>query len=600
MLLAKDDGFSSSFFMSFSLPNERGKDMGIIFRDIIKKYHDKVVLSQIGGALGNGEKIGLVGHNGVGKSTLAKILSRAEEPDDGCVKYAPHQLLVIYLQQYPDFTPGFTVYQELYQTMRSSDTKNNTLDALVRKRLNQHEIPEPLWYVPAADLSGGEKTKLILCKAFAQDFDVSILDEPTNHLDLEGMLLLEKVVKQMQQAVLLISHNRYLLDQVTDKTWELSAAGLKSYKGNYSAYKVQKDLETKQHIKEYKKQQLRINQIKQDIHRKRAWLVNAEKNSDYKNAAKTHASAIKAKEKELVRLQASKIERPRTMPAPAFALINQFMAPIHKISPVVIRANQIAKAYGARTIFSGASFTIERGDKIALLGMNGAGKSTLLKIISGIDAQYEGELRIDPALKIGYLSQDFSELNLQSTILDSVSEYQSHDNIRTLLACMLFQKNNVFKKIDSLSMGEKSRVAFVHLLLSGANFLVLDEPTNYLDLWTREQMENVLEQYAGGMIFVTHDLYFVQRIANKIMQLENGVLKFYRGDYAYYSAKQRAEAQQNAAWATMADLDDRILQLEYDLAYLAGKLSKIRNEEEQMILHREYLEKVKLLRELRT
>jgi ATP-binding cassette subfamily F protein 3 len=461
------------------------------------------------------------------------------------------------------------------------------------------EIHESWWGRPATSLSGGEKTKLMLCKVLVRDFDLLILDEPTNHLDIESAASLEKSIKQIKQSVLIISHSRYLLDRVADRIWELTAAGLKSYKGNYSAYKTQKENEDKRTAKEYEKQQLRIEQLNQTIRERRTWLASAQKNSDYKNAAKTQASAIKAKEKELARLLSNKIEKPRQVPLPAFDFI-KFPVESNKLSPVIIRANRLFKAYGDNIVLRDLSFTIGRGEKVALLGENGAGKTTLLKILCGVDRDFQGQLSLDHALKIGYFSQELEELNPEQTILENVvATNKSTEDIRTLLACLLFRKNDVFKKIKGLSMGEKSRVAFARLILSGANFLVLDEPTNYLDIAAREKIEQVLEQYAGGILFVSHDLYFVQRIACKIMLLEHASLKYYDGNYDYYLQKRENDYKINTDQLDFIAIHNSILQLECDLAFIDGKLNHRLSEDEKQSLNQEYIRKIQELKQLR-
>ncbi|HWQ73591.1 MAG TPA: ABC-F family ATP-binding cassette domain-containing protein [Desulfitobacteriaceae bacterium] len=574
--------------------------MSLIFEGIYKSYHDKMVLSNICGSIGNGEKIGFIGSNGIGKTTLARILAGMEIPDKGTTQYAPPNALIIYLQQYPDFLPGASVYDELYQAVSKNSGVNESIDTIVKKSLNQMEISESLWGKQAIYLSGGEKTKLMLCKVLTKDFDLLILDEPTNHLDMESAASLEKVIQRIKQSVLIISHNRYLLNHVADRIWELTPVGLNSYKGNYSAYKIQKENEDKHTAKEYEKQQLRIKQLNQAIRNRRNWLASVQKNSDYKNAAKTQASAIKAKEKELARLLSNRIEKPRQVKLPAFDFINKFQVQSNKLSPVIVRANQITKAYGENVVLKDLSFTIGRSDKIALLGANGAGKTTLLRIICGIDQQYQGELSLDPTLKIGYLSQEFEEFNADGTILDNVrTANKSTEDIRTFLACLLFKKNDVFKKIKQLSMGEKSRVAFARLILSGANFLVLDEPTNYLDIYAKEKIEEVLERYSDGILFASHDAYFVQRIAGKIMLLEYGLLKLYNGDYDYFLGKRKNEYRENTVGIDVINIRNRILQLECDLAFIGGKLNERLSDDEKRNLNEDYLKRAHELNELK-
>ncbi len=574
--------------------------MNIVFEGVSKSYHDRMVLQNVSGGINQGEKVGLIGSNGIGKTTLARILAGAETPDQGSIEYTPPNGLIIYLQQYSDFQPGASVYEELYQAVSKNANVYGPLDTVVKKSLHQFEIHESLWGLPAASLSGGEKTKLMLCKTLTRDFDLLILDEPTNHLDMDSAATLEGIIKGIKQSVLILSHNRYLLDRVADRIWELTPSGLKAYKGNYSAYKTQKENEEKHTAKEYEKQQLRIRQLTEGIRQRRSWLAGAQKNSDYKNAAKTQASAIKAKEKELARLLSNKIPKPRQAPLPAFDFINKFPVQNQKLSPLVIRASQLTKAYGDHTVFTDVSFTMGRGEKAALLGDNGAGKTTLLKILCGVDRDFQGQLSLDPALRIGYFSQEFEELDLGGTILENMKTFdKSAENIRTLLACLLFRKNDVFKKVKGLSMGERCRVAMARLILSGANFLVLDEPTNYLDMGAKEKIEAVLERYAGGILLVSHDAYFVQRMAAKIMRLEQGALKIYEGNYDDYLRKRKNEGAENKGGLDLVTIRNRILQLECDLSCLGGKLNQRLGEEDKKSLHEEYLRKAQEVNALR-
>lgn len=224
--------------------------MSVLFEGLYKSYHDKMVLVNISGRISNGEKIGFIGSNGIGKTTLSRILAGTETPNAGSIEYVPHNALIICFQQYPDFEPGASVYEELYQTVCKNSDVYEPIDTIVKKSLHQMEIHESLWGQQATSLSGGEKTKLMLCKVLTRDFDLLILDEPTNHLDMDSAASLEKIIKRIKQSVLIISHNRYLLDRVTDRIWELTATSLKTYKGNYSAYKIQKENEVKHAAKE--------------------------------------------------------------------------------------------------------------------------------------------------------------------------------------------------------------------------------------------------------------------------------------------------------------------------------------------------------------
>jgi ATPase subunit of ABC transporter with duplicated ATPase domains len=575
----------------------------IHFEGLEKSYHGKIVLKNISGRINRGEKIGLIGGNGIGKTTLARLLIGEDVPDSGTIKYASPLPNIIYLPQYPVFMPGISLYEELYQTILKYSNSKENLDTLVKKSLNQAGLEKTLWEHEAEKLSGGEKTKLMLCKVLIRDFDLLLLDEPTNHLDMESSAWLEKTIRKLNKTVLIISHNRHLLDSVVDKIWELTSRGLKIYKGNYSAYKAQKKIELKNAVKEYEKQKLRIKHLRQTINKKKNWLVSAHKvagqNDFYRGKAKKQAVVVKAKEKELERLEKNRVEKPSRAVLPAFEIINKNIIN-EKLPPIIIKANNLSKKYGDQLVFQNVSFNLNRDDKVALIGSNGAGKTTLLKVICGIDKDYQGSLILNPSLKVGYFSQEFEGLNTQNTVLDNViTQDIALNEVRLLLASLLFKKNDVFKPIAGLSMGEKCRVAFAKLVLSGANLLVLDEPTNYLDIVSKEKIEEVLEDFGGSVLFVSHDRYLVKRIANKVMKLEKGHLKYFNGDYDYYLEKSRKEQKADETGIEQTKLSDHILRLECDLAYLGSRLNERLNEHEKEYLNEEFLAKAKELNDYR-
>lgn len=577
--------------------------MNLHFEGLGKSYHGKIVLENISGRINSGEKIGLIGGNGIGKTTLARLLVGEEIPDSGTIKYSPSLPNIIYLPQYPVFVPGISLYEELYQTVLKYSSGKEDLDTIVKKSLNQAGLEKTLWGQEAEKLSGGEKTKLMLCKVLVRDFDFLMLDEPTNHLDMESSDWLEKTIVNLNKTVLIISHNRYFLDNVVDKIWELTSRRLKIYKGNYSSYKAQKEIELKNIAKEYEKQQLRIKHLRQNINKKKNWLQSAHKaagQNDFCRAkAKKQASVVKAKEKQLERLQKKRLEKPSKATLPAFEIINKNI--IHeKLPPIIIKANNLSKKYGDKMVFQKVSFNLHRGDKVALIGDNGSGKTTLLKIICGIDKDYQGNLAVNPSLDIGYFSQSFEGLNNKSTILDNViTEKITLNEARLLLASLLFRRNDVFKPIAALSMGEKCRVAFAKLILSGANLLVLDEPTNYLDILSKEKIEEVIEDFGGSVLLVSHDRYLVKRVANKIMKLENGNLKYFNGGYDYYLEKSRKEQIENKTGFDHTKLSDHILRLECELAYLGSRLNEKMDEDEKECLNRDFMTKAKELNKYR-
>lgn len=588
--------------------------MSLSFANLSKAYAGKIVLENINGKINAGDKIGLIGTNGVGKTTLVKLLAGRESKDSGSIRYLP-SLKIFYGEQYPEFVKGASVYEIAYQTIVTNSNKlktketeeiednivNKDIASLAKKGLDKMGLDGELWEQQAENLSGGEKTKLMLCKVMLSDFDLLILDEPTNHLDMESCQQLEDYVNSLDKTVLIISHDRYFLDKVVNKIWELTPKDLREYMGNYSAYKIQKENEEKNIQKEYEKQEARIQDLKGMINDRKNWYASAHKSAGqddfYRAKAKKHTSVMKAKKRELERLESNRVAKPQKAGSPAFEIINKGFAE-KKLPPVLIRAQNLCKKFGNRIIMQNVSLNIRRGDKIALLGANGVGKTTLLKIITNLDQDYQGTVNINPSLQIGYFAQELSDLNSNMTILDDVLSVAGVrvDEARLLLACLLFKGNDIYKKVGNLSMGERCRVIFAKLILSGPDLLILDEPTNYLDIISREKIEEVLENYRGSMLFVSHDRYFTKRLADRIFHLQNQRIKCYDGNYEYYLVKSEKEFLQAKVGVDFEQISNNIRLLELQLAFLSGKLAEPLAEEEKEQMNQEFIRVAKELK----
>ncbi|HHY70657.1 MAG TPA: ABC-F family ATP-binding cassette domain-containing protein, partial [Thermoanaerobacterales bacterium] len=375
--------------------------------------------------------------------------------------------------------------------------------------------------------------------------------------------------------------------------WELTSLDLKAYEGNYSAYKVQKENEIKSITKEYDNQQMRIQHLKQVISDRKSWYSSAHKaagtNDFYRSKAKKHAKVLKAKERQLERIEQARVDKPQKPVSPAFEIINKSI--IGKKFPLfLVQGENLFKSFGERQIFQDISFNIKRQDKIALIGGNGVGKTTLLKIICGLDKEFSGIIKINPSVKVGYFAQELDNLNNEATILDDVlAEGSTVEEARLLLAGLLFRGDDVFKKIANLSMGEKGRVAFAKLILSGANMLVLDESTNYMDIMSKEKIEEVLEEFRGSIIFVSHDRYFIRRLAKRVFTIEDKKLYCLEGDYQYYLAKRKKQRNKKEVGMEYGILSDNIKRLELELAFLSGKLNEASDEEEKEKLDDRFL-----------
>ncbi|HZJ82547.1 MAG TPA: ABC-F type ribosomal protection protein [Clostridia bacterium] len=570
--------------------------MNLSFKGLSKGYDGKTIFENIDGQINDGDKIGLVGANGIGKTTLVRVLTGEETKDAGDITYSPSYIKTLYIQQYPEFHEGVSLYEDILKfSSKNRDDRNiYDIEGIAKMALNKVGFHEKQWAQEAISLSGGEKTKLMLARMFVGEFDFLILDEPTNHLDMESYMWLESFTENLDKPMLVISHDRFFLDKVVNRIWEMTTEGLKTYEGNYSNYRIQKEIETKTIIREHQKQETTIQELKGMINDRENWYHKAHKsagqNDFLRSKAKKHASTLKAKRTQLERIEKEKVDKPRKELSPAFDVINKNIIG-KKFPRFLIQGKNVTKKFGRKTIFKNLSFNIERGDKIALIGANGCGKTTFLKTLCGIYDDYSGTIRIGPSLNMAYFSQELETLNYKATILEDVlTEGCTSQEARLLLASLLFRGDDVYKRIDNLSMGEKGRVAFAKLILSGANLLVLDEPTNYMDIESKEKVEEALEQFQGSIIFVSHDRYFIKRLARKVFVIEEERLDYYDGDYEYYLSKISQEGIEEAQDEGYKSLTESIMRLEVELAFLGGRLNETLDEEEKEELNTKYID----------
>lgn len=564
--------------------------MRIYFKELSKSYLEQKVFENLQGSINEGDKIGIVGINGVGKSTLIKIIANKESADSGIVKREPSNIKIKYAMQDICIEESKLVSEILL-------TNNSGIK--IKKLLNELNLEEKILEEKFENLSGGEKTKIKLISTLCGDFDFLFLDEPTNHLDMKATEWLENHLRKLNKTIVIVAHDRYFLDNVVKKIWELTDKGLKIYEGNYTDYVNQKDIEVKTQTKEYENQQDKIRSLEKIISDRTEWFHRAHDaagQSDFLRAkAKKQMQVVKSKGKELEKVKENAVGKPKKDIAAAFNIINRNIINM-KTAKYLIKVNNLRKSFGEKLILKNETFEVERGDKIALIGENGTGKSTILKMIMGLDNEYDGEIAVNPSIKIGYLSQEFEDMKRNNTILDEVLQIGTTKNdARMLLACLMFRGENVFKKIDDLSLGERSRVAFAKLILSGAQLLILDEPTNYMDIVSCEKIEEVMLEYQGTILVVSHDRYFVKKLANKIFELkENRIFKF-DGDYDYYLSKanQKEENKENLK------IKDRIRMLEYEVTSINLKIDMILDLDEKQRLTHEFIKKSRELNELR-
>ncbi len=559
--------------------------ISIRIEHLSKSYGDRMVLDDISLEISAPLKIGLVGRNGAGKTTLCRLL-RGEIPADGGTFQVAGRLG--YLPQQPADFDG-TLEQYLEQEAAPGIPRS--------KLLQQAGLPERLLRARFVELSGGEKTRAGLARLLAGEPQILLLDEPTNHLDLPGLEWLVERVRQFSGIVLAISHDRYFLDQVAAAVIELEQGKLRRYSGNYSAYAAQKQLQREQADQAYQAYRQEKQRLEEAYRRKMAEagrMVEKRVHRDgvvakgptdfYAGKSKKMARNAKAIQKRLQQLE------PKERSQVAARLQLELGEKSAALSQVLVEGRGLRKEFGDQTILAGVDLLIRRQRRIALIGENGAGKTTLLRLIAGDLCADAGQLRIAPTVRLGVIDQELNMLREGNTILAEVDAIQSdRAAARNLLACLDFRGDDVYKPIAVLSRGERVRVSLAKLILAGCNLLLLDEPTNHLDLVSREAVEEALADYAGTLLFVSHDRYFLDKLATEVWQLAQGKLTVFPGSFREY----RAERDRPRS----LDPEQRLL-LENRLARLAGELGTAPGGQREE-LEREYQETARELRRLK-
>ena len=530
-------------------------------KEVQKSYGMDLIIKDASFTLQENDKVGVIGVNGAGKSTLFKIIAGVEDRDSGEV-YFGKNTSIGYMSQFLDFEWDTTLWEEMlkvFSNIRSMESKMKKLEQEISKikpgtdedkmeslmktysSLQQEfENNEGFAYESkirgvlkglgfstqdyfkrVSLFSGGQKTRVALGKVLLEKRDILLLDEPTNYLDIEAVEWLEGFLRDYKGALMLISHDRYLLDNVTNRTFEMENGRLREYEGNYTYYTAKKEEDREQQQKDYDNQQKEIARQEAIIARYRQY--NREK------------SIKQAESRERMLERIDRLERPEALPKKAHFKFE----PKLRSGNDVIKLENVSKAFD-RLLFENFSLEIKRGDKMALLGPNGIGKTTLLKIIAGKLQPDKGNLRFGMSVFPSYFDQEQESLNPDKIVIDEVWDAYPELNqttIRNALAAFLFQGEDVFKEISVLSGGEKSRIALLKLMLSKSNFLLLDEPTNHLDMESKGVLETALSGYTGTVLFISHDRYFLNKVATKVVELTPLEAKLYDGGYSYYIKK---------------------------------------------------------------
>jgi macrolide transport system ATP-binding/permease protein len=536
--------------------------------NIKKFYGDRLVLDIDKLNIYSEDRIGVVGVNGVGKTTLINILSKRIDPDEGWVKLRGK---TEYISQLDEL--------EVYE-----------ISSEMASKFGVHR----LWN---ENMSGGEKTRFKIAKALENESILIFADEPTSNMDIEGIELAEKMLTEYKGGLIIISHDRSFLDKLCNKIIELEGGKIKIYEGNYSDYSRQKlhDKERAQfEYEEYIKEKKRLEGVIADTKQK-AGSIKRPPNRMGNSEARLHkmgGQKAKANLDRKIRNVEKRIEHLEVKEKPKkISKINIDIMPSDDIySKIIIEGKKVNKSFGNKIIFKDAEFSIYNGSKVALIGPNGCGKTTLIKMIMDRD----NSIRLSKGARIGYFSQDMSILNNNLSIIDNVMESSIYPEnfARLLLARLLFKGDEVYKKVGVLSGGEQIKVSFAKILLQDINLLILDEPTNYLDINSLEVMEDTLKDYDRTLLFVSHDRSLITKVATQIMTVENYKIKCFNGTYAEFHEKQNKQKQNG-------DISMEIILLENRLSQILGRLSMQLKKEELEALDKEYLEISDKLKELR-
>lgn len=574
-------------------------------QNLTLSFGEKTLFSNVSFDIKEKEKVGLIGCNGAGKTSLFKIITGEYTPDDGACFISKNSRLG-YMEQHT-CSENKTVWDELVsvfdelaviekrleeitvlltngegnqaELIEEQDRLNTiftrdgglTYKSMTRSALIGLGFGEDDFAMPTAKLSGGQRSKLILAKLLLSKADFLLLDEPTNHLDIKAVEWLEGFLKDFNGACLIVSHDRYFLDKITNKTVEIENKKCRSYIGNYSEFLVKKAAEQKAIEEKYENDMKEIARLEGIIEQQRQW--NREKN----------IKTAESKEKVVERIKAQLV-----VPDSKVARIRFDFTPKCVSGDDVLSVSNLKKSFGDKTIFSNTSFEVKKGERVFLLGDNGCGKTTLLKVLMKDYAPDDGTFKFGSNVLTGYFDQVQAKLDLTKTAIEEVwSSFpsMSETSVRSALAAFLFKGDEVYKNLSDCSGGERARIALLKLMLGKFNFLLLDEPTNHLDAFSREELENTLLDYSGTMLIVSHDRYFINKLSSRILELTPTGVNEYLGNYDEYIERKNRTASQEVVEKkeTVKKVNDYLLKKERrsQMLKMKNRLAKVEEEIEK-------------------
>ena len=574
-------------------------------QNLTLSFGEKTLFSNVSFDIKEKEKVGLIGCNGAGKTSLFKIITGEYTPDDGACFISKNSRLG-YMEQHT-CSENKTVWDELVsvfdelaviekrleeitvlltkgegnqtELIEEQDRLNTiftrdgglTYKSMTRSALIGLGFGEDDFAMPTAKLSGGQRSKLILAKLLLSKADFLLLDEPTNHLDIKAVEWLEGFLKDFNGACLIVSHDRYFLDKITTKTVEIENKKCRSYIGNYSEFLVKKAAEQKAIEEKYENDMKEIARLEGIIEQQRQW--NREKN----------IKTAESKEKVVERIKAQLV-----VPDSKVARIRFDFTPKCVSGDDVLSVSNLKKSFGDKTIFSNTSFEVKKGERVFLLGDNGCGKTTLLKVLMKDYAPDDGTFKFGSNVFTGYFDQVQAKLDLTKTAIEEVwSSFpsMSETSVRSALAAFLFKGDEVYKNLSDCSGGERARIALLKLMLGKFNFLLLDEPTNHLDAFSREELENTLLDYSGTMLIVSHDRYFINKLSSRILELTPTGVNEYLGNYDEYIERKNRTASQEVVEKkeTVKKVNDYLLKKERrsQMLKMKNRLAKVEEEIEK-------------------